>query len=172
MPRTNRLPAAPRGMPIVLVAVLALIGCAAVFRTNASAQDPGTRTVTFNELDKGSKFTHIRNTKTRYPQANSQGDLLAFTNPLADASGKRIGKLHVGCTTTTGARSFPKSTLTCLAVVVLRDGTLTLQTNTSPGIPTTTGAVTGGTGAYANARGVFVSNDTKSGADDTLTLTR
>jgi hypothetical protein len=30
--------------------------------------------------------------------------------------------------------------------------------------------VTGGTGAYANARGVVVSKDTDAGADDTVTL--
>ncbi len=171
MSPANRLLSARRGMPIALVAGLALIGADGGFRTNASAQDPGTRTVTFKELDKGSKFTHIRNTKTRYRQANSQGDLLAFTNPLTGASGKHAGTLHVACTTTTGARSFLKSTITCLAVVVLGDGTLTVQTNASPGSARTTGAVTGGTGAYANARGVFVSNHTSSGADDTVALT-
>ena len=42
--------------------------------------------------------------------------------------------------------------------MTLADGTLTLQANTTPNSRTTTGAVTGGTGAYANARGVFVSD--------------
>lgn len=96
--------------------------------------------------------------------------MIASTNPLADATGKRIGKASLDCTTTTGARNFLKSTLTCVAVFALRDGTLTLQANTSPGKPTTTGAVTGGTGAYANARGVFASKETNAGADDTITL--
>jgi hypothetical protein len=45
-----------------------------------------------------------------------------------------------------------------------------VQANSSPGSPTTTGAVTGGTGAYANARGVFVSTARQGGSDDTITL--
>jgi hypothetical protein len=33
-----------------------------------------------------------------------------------------------------------------------------------------TGAITGGTGAYANARGVFVAKDKRTGTQDTITL--
>jgi hypothetical protein len=111
----------------------------------ASAQ--GGRTLTLTELEKGSTFTHIRNTKTKSPRANSLGDVLAFTYPLADGSGQVVGKLHVDCVTTIGARNFRKSVLTCSGVADLRDGMLTVQANTRPGDATTTGAVTGGTGA-------------------------
>ena len=45
-----------------------------------------------------------------------------------------------------------------------------IQTNSSPGRETTTGAVIGGTGAYAGARGVLVSRSGRGGADDTITL--
>ena len=38
------------------------------------------------------------------------------------------------------------------------------------GKPTVTGAVTGGTGAYANARGTVVSNEGPKGSVSTLTL--
>jgi hypothetical protein len=154
----------------VLVAVLGVLAAVVMLRSSASAQEPGTRTLTLKELEKGSTFTHIRNTKGAPRQSNLQGDLLAFTNPLADASGKRVGKISVSCTTTTGARNFLKSTLTCVGVLTLADGTLTVQANSSPGSPTTTGAVTGGTGAYANARGVFASTEAQGGADDTITL--
>ena len=34
----------------------------------------------------------------------------------------------------------------------------------------TNGAVTGGTGAYANARGVFTSTEDRSGSQTTITL--
>jgi hypothetical protein len=44
----------------------------------------------------------------------------------------------------------------------------TVQGNNRPGVATTTGAVTGGTGSYANARGVFVANDVS--GDLTVTL--
>lgn len=154
----------------VLVAVLIALAAAVALRSSASAQAPAPRTLTFTEVQKGSTFTHIRNTKTKSERSNSLGDLIVFANPLADASGKKIGKLHVTCTTTVGSRDFLKSTLTCAGVVVLPDGTLTIAANSSPGNSTTTGTVTGGTGAYAGARGVFVSHETKTAITDTVTL--
>lgn len=154
---------------VLLIAVLAALAAVVVVLSSASAQAPG-RTLTFKELDKGSTFIHIRNTKTKSQRANSMGDVIAFTNPLADASGKRIGKLYAHCTTTVGNRSFLKSTITCAIVVVLGDGTLTGQANVKLAAPATTGAITGGTGAYAGARGVVVSKPTDVGSDTTVTL--
>jgi hypothetical protein len=154
----------------VAVAVPVLAIGVVLLGSGSPAQSQTTRTLTFKELEKGSTFTHIRNTKGKSPRANSAGDLLAFTNPVADPTGVVVGKLHVSCTTTVGARNFLKSTLTCLGVLSLRDGTLTLQANSSPGIPTTTGAVTGGTGAYANVRGVYVSKEARGGSDTTISL--
>jgi hypothetical protein len=158
-------------LALVLLAagLVAAIASLAV-RSSASAQNPTGRTLTFSELDRGATFIHIRNTKTKSRSANSQGDVLAFSSPLVDAAGARIGKVQWACTTTIGARDFTKSTATCHGVAALRDGTLTFQFNLSPSAATTTGAVTGGTGAYANARGVVVSKDTDAGADDTVTL--
>lgn len=75
------------------------------------------------------------------------GDLIVFTNPLADPAGKVVGRIHVQCVTTTGSSNFLKSKLTCGGVMALPGGTMTLQAMTSPGTPTTTGAITGGTGA-------------------------
>jgi hypothetical protein len=156
--------------PIALLTVPGLAAIALALGSGASAQDPGTRTLTLKELEKGSTFTHIRNTKTKSSRANSQGDILAFTNRLADESGQAVGKLSADCTTTTGASNFLKSTVTCVGVVALRDGSLMFQVNLTPGRPTIVGAVTGGTGSYANARGVFVSEEAKSGSVDTITL--
>jgi hypothetical protein len=150
------------------LAALALAGIVALLGTGASAQDPGSRTLTFKTLEKGATFTHVRNTKPKSDQANSTGDVIVFTNPLADASGNVVGKQYVDCTTTKGARNFLHSTTTCTGVIDLRDGTLTLQANSKPGVPITHGAVTGGTGAYSGARGVFVANDKT--ADTTITL--
>jgi hypothetical protein len=153
-----------------LAVLLGLLAAILVLRSSASAQDPGERTLTVTELERGGTFTHIRNTKGAKRQSNLQGDVLAFTNRLADSSGKRIGKISVSCTTTTGARNFLNSTLTCVGVVTLADATLTLQANISPNSRITTAAVTGGTGAYANARGVLVSTEGRSGSQDTITL--
>jgi len=93
-----------------------------------------------------------------------------FTNRIADASGKVIGKNHAVCATTVGARSFPKSAITCQGTVVLGDGTMTWQGAFKVGGSSTTSAITGGTGAYANARGVVVSEPDRGGARDTITL--
>lgn len=157
---------------VPLLALPALVGAAVLIGPGASAQSPGARTLSFTGLEKGSTFKHIRNTTTKKPRSNLQGDLLVFTNRMADDSGQVLGRMHVTCVTTTGARNFLKSVATCSGVVALKDGTLTLQANVSPGNPTTAGAVTGGTGAYANARGVFVSEEARGGgSQDTITLT-
>jgi len=136
----------------------------------AAAQDPAARTLAFTELEKGSTFTHVRNTKTKSQRSNNQGDLIVFTNPIADGSGKVVGKLQIQCVTTTGSPNFLKSTAACTGSMVIPGGTLTLQALVRPGVAATNGAITGGTGAYANARGTFVSVERKGGSDDTITL--
>jgi hypothetical protein len=157
----------------ILAAILALGALAAatlLVGPGASAQSPNGRTLTFTELEKGATFKHVRNTKPKSPRANSLGDVLVFTNPLADASGQVVGKLHASCATTVGAGNFLKSAIACNGAVVLRDGTLTWQAAFKVGASTVTGAITGGTGAYANARGVLTSKEDRSGTHDTFTL--
>lgn len=137
---------------------------------DSKAQAPTTRTILVKELEKGSTFKQVANTRSASGQALATADLIVFTNPLADAAGKRVGKLYVTCTTTVGNKSFLKATLTCTAVMTVADGSLSVVTNTSPGSTTTTGAVVGGTGVYAAAQGVLVSKRVKGGSDDTITL--
>jgi hypothetical protein len=155
---------------LTLGLALPAVAAAAVLGSSASAQSPAPAPLTLTELDRGSTFTHIRNTKTSSERSNSQGDLIVFTNPLADASGDVVGRLHVSCVTTTGARDFRKSVMTCGGIMVLRGGTLTLQASVSPNGSRTTGAITGGTGSYANARGVFTSQPRGRNSVDTITL--
>ncbi len=159
-------------MPRILIVALALgaIAAATLLGSGASAQSPGGRTLSLTELEKGSTFKHVRNSKPKSPRANSLGDVLVFTNPVADASGHVVGKFHASCATTVGARNFLKSVITCAVSYVLRDGTLTAQGTFRVGAPTGTAAITGGTGAYANARGVLVSSNDRSGSHDTITL--
>jgi hypothetical protein len=153
-----------------LAILLGLLAAVLVLRSSASAQDPGTRTLTLRETERGGTFTHIRNTKGAKRQSNLAGDVLAFSNPVVDAAGKKIGRTSVSCVTTTGSRNFMKSALTCHGVTQLPDGSLTMQAILAPNDPETTGAVTGGTGAYANARGVFTSTEDASGSQTTITL--
>ena len=156
----------------ILAAILALgaLAAAALLGPGASAQSPAGRTINLTELEKGSTFKHVRNTKTKSGRSNPLGDIIVFTNPLADASGRAVGRLHGACITTVGAREFPKSVITCDGSLVLRDGTLTWQGAFKVGASTVTGAITGGTGAYANARGAFVSKTDRTGKHDTITL--
>jgi hypothetical protein len=153
-----------------LAVLLGLLAAFLVLRSSASAQDPGTRTITLRETERGGTFSHIRNTKGASRRSNLAGDVIVFTNPIVDAAGKRIGKTSVGCVTTTGSRNFMKSALTCHGITELADGALMLQAIVAPNAPVTTGAVTGGTGAYANARGVFTNRADESGSQTTITL--
>ena len=172
MPATlHTRPSTRRRAAALLAATAAAATTAVVVLSSASAQAPATRTLSFRELDKGSTYMHVRNTRTASQQSNSQGDLIVFTNPVADASGTRIGKLHAQCVTTVGARDFRKSTIACTAILHLRDGDLMGQFIARVAGTATTGAITGGTGAYANARGVIVSKHTQAGSNDTITLT-
>jgi hypothetical protein len=157
-------------MPIrstaALVALLGLLATVLMLRSSASAQDSGARTFTVRETERGATFTHIRNTKRAPRHSNLAGDVRVFTNPIVDASGKRIGKTSASCVTTTGARNFMKWTMTCAGVMELADGSLTLQVS----IKVDERVVTGGTGAYANARGVITSTAVQGGTQDVITL--
>ena len=155
---------------ILAAIALAALAAVALVGPGASAQDPAGRTITFTELEKGSTFKHVRSTKPKSAQSNLLGDSIVFTNRIVDPSGKVIGKNHAVCATTVGARSFPKSVITCQGSVVLGDGTMTWQGAFKVGGSTSTSAITGGTGAYANARGVVVSKQDRDGTHDTITL--
>jgi hypothetical protein len=158
-------------MPSGAVVLTALCIAATGVWIASSAADSPTKaptTLTFKEVDRDATFSHIRNTDGP-KRANLQGDLFASVSPLEDEAGNRIGRLHLACTTTDGARNFLKSEMTCTSIAALGDGTITAQFIDKLD-RTTVGAVTGGTGAYANTSGTFVSQATKGGAVDTITF--
>jgi hypothetical protein len=173
MSPTARVAGRP-GVRIVLILVAA--GAATVafaFGSSASAQAP--TTLSFKELSKGSTFAFVDNapkSKAKGEPSASVGDVLVFTNPLVDAGGKRVGRLYVHCTAVVAARRANQATYGCEGAVGLRGGALTIQflLGSSNIDRTVTATVTGGSGVYANARGVIVSKTTKTGADDTVTL--
>ena len=153
-----------------LVAVAA-IGCALVLGSAASAQGP--TALAFKELSKGSTFAFVDQaplSKGKGEPSASAGDLIVFTNPLVDATGKRLGRLYMHCTAVVAARRADNASYACEGVVMLGGGTLSIQTFLAHAGATVHGTVTGGTGAYANARGTLHSRPTKTGADDTVTL--
>lgn len=163
-------PTAHRRIAAIALTGVGLAAAATTLDHTASAQAPATRTVVLHELAKGSTFSHIRNTKGASRRSNQAGDVITFTNPVDDDTGKRVGRLAAACVTTTGNRDFSKSTITCQIVYTLRDGTVTVSANALIGADTNTGAITGGTGAYQGARGSLTSAGGKTGDTDTFTL--
>jgi hypothetical protein len=158
--------------PVSRRVIAAAAGASAlVLSSAASAQAP--TTLTFKELNKGSTFAFVDSapmSKATGEPTASLGDRIVFTNPLVNTAGKRIGRLYSHCTAVVAARQASSATFACEGVVVLGSGTLTIQAFLAHAGATVTGTVTGGTGTYANARGVLVSKQTKSGADDVITL--
>src|SRR5829696_1640937 len=92
-PRRSSMPT-PRSIAVAL-ALPAVAAAAFALTTGAQAQQaPATTTLSFKELERGSTFTHVRNTKGRPPRANTQGDVIVFTNRLAAGDGAVAGRLH------------------------------------------------------------------------------
>jgi Allene oxide cyclase barrel like domain len=167
----------PVPVPVALprfarAAVSLAIGMGAlVLGSSASAQ--GAKTLTFKELDRGATFAFVDNaptSKAKGEPSASIGDAIVFTNPLTDRAGKRVGRLFVHCTAVVAARQANKAAFSCEGIMVVDGGTLSVQAFLPKAGATVHGAVTGGTGTYANARGTLVSRPTKAGADDTITL--
>jgi hypothetical protein len=134
------------------------------------------RTITFRELNKGSRFAYIDNPPRNAKHAKpvfSMGDQIVISDPLADASGK-IGELRATCTATKAAPAPRGNSLNavhpfCAGALVTKKGTLFVQA-VDAGAKATKGAVVGGTGAYVGARGTFRSKSTKSGSNDVVKL--
>ena len=90
-----------------------------------------------------------------------------FSTPLRDAAGKPFGRLRATCFITKGG-TIARLHGDCLGVYSLPNGQLWGTATTGERV--TNGVILGGTGAYAGMHGSFVSTDTKTGADDTITL--
>jgi hypothetical protein len=159
----------------IIALAAAGLTAAAVAAPVLAQSSVGGQTLTFRELNKGSRFQYIdnapRNKHNRRP-VFSVGDQLVLANPLADASGK-IGELRALCTITKKAPASDAGLNAgrpfCTGGFVLKTGTVFVET-TDAGTRTTEGAVVGGTGAYVGARGTFTSTTTKSGSNDVVNL--
>ena len=140
----------------------------------ATAQSDNGQTLTFKELNKGSTFKFIDNPpRAKNPRrpSVSAGDAFVVTTPLASNAGKHIGRLQATCTFTKGASSPNKAaSAICYGVFSLKAGQLDALVSTTSLEQGVSGAIIGGTGAYAGARGTFKSVTTKTGDNDTITL--
>jgi hypothetical protein len=155
------------------LAVLVVAVGAAVTINALSASGDVVQTISFKEVDKGSTFSYVdnppRNPAHKKPTF-SAGDEFVFTSPI---KGGKTGELRAKCTAEHKApgtdAGFNKSHPLCTGAFVLNDGTIFVAVAMGQN-KVTHGAVQGGTGAYANARGTFTSTSTKSGSDDVVTL--
>jgi hypothetical protein len=166
VPVSVALPRFARGAVALAIGV-----CALVLGSSASAQ--GAKTLTFKELNHGTTFAFVDNaptSKAKGEPSASIGDAIVFTNPLTDRVGKRVGRLFVHCTAVVAARHANKAAFSCEGIMVVDGGTLSVQAFLPNAGATVHGTVTGGTGAYSNARGTLLSRPTTAGADDTITL--
>jgi hypothetical protein len=149
--------------PVILATALGVAVLAAV-----PARGDDKTTITFKETNKGSTFRFVDNAP--HGRRPSTGDVLVFSNPLVSATGARRGTLRASCTITgSSAKATPAL---CYGVYAFKEGQLAAVVSTANlSGKTTEGAIIGGTRAYAGARGSFSSTTTKTGANDTITLT-
>jgi len=154
---------------IRLAAPLAAVGLvAAIAAPGGSAQTPTGTTLSLTEKNDGGSSAFIDNTPRSRGERPAAGDQIVFSNPIYDAAGtKRQGSLTATCTVWRTTKS-GEPPLICSAVYALPGGDLVVSGRLTPG--TQHLAVTGGTGAYAGARGTVDSAETKTGFADTIRL--
>jgi hypothetical protein len=161
---------------IRLSTVAALISSVVLLLAFAGNAAAATRTITFQELEKGSTFAFIDNAPTSelrhgFPVKISAGDQFVGTNPLA-SGGKKIGELRTLCVATksVSAKNFDAAGFICSGTFTF-GGQGTLVASAVIGSHSgTEGAIVGGTGIYANARGTFVTKEGKGTSTVTVNL--
>jgi len=139
---------------IVCLAAAAIL--AAVLASTGSAQQPTGRTFTLIEHDDSEAFGDVapRSSNQQNPRL-SGGDMHVFTSKLFDEDNHNVGSVFAQCITVRGGRTFLQARFQCSATLILRDGTLAVNSafrgsQRDEDVPS---AVTGGTGAYEGARG-------------------
>jgi hypothetical protein len=151
-----------RPRPLIAAAVVAAaVTTASVLAAGGSAQAPGSRTLVFNEGQRGSTFKFVDNPprsrgRTERTTTISMGDIFVFTNPLINGAGQRSGVLYATCVAARGGR-VDSAFVLCHGVAKLRDGDIALEVATRISDSEVTGSIIGGTGAYNGARGTFTS---------------
>jgi hypothetical protein len=145
----------------VLAALVSCCALLAAFASTAAAIAPVQ--IEFKEPEKGGTFAFIDQApKTTFgkhgePKLISAGDELVITTPVLE-NGKKIGHLQATCTATKTSNNFIAASFECFGTYVLKGGTMVASTTLGSG-KSNEGAILGGTGIYANARGTFVTTE-------------
>jgi hypothetical protein len=158
-----------RRTTIIAGSAVAALAAAGVLAVSGGAEAPTGQTIQVVEKGGIEKFV---DTAPRAKRAFdvSAGDAFLFSSPLFNAANKRVGTLDARCDFTKGGKT---ARGICEGVFDLADGDLLLSARVATS-GNVTGAIVGGTGAYAGARGTFTSVDRPGGdnapSDDTITL--
>lgn len=160
----------PNAKPLIAALAATAVTAAAVAVIPAQGETPApatTQTLTFLSTQKQHDFL----VQSQRAHKESIGDRYVFTSTLHQAA-QTAGRVEGDCLAVDSAYEV----LNCQLVVFLRDGLLTLHGArvTRRSIPVAGGrrddyAITGGTGAYANASGTMTRKEGARG--DTLTFT-
>ena len=138
-----------------------------ILTLDASAKTAGPQPTTLHLVEKGGGLRFVDNApKAKHQYDFSAGDIVIVTRNLSEVTGKKVGSLRLICVAVSPAVQ------QCSGTEALAAGTLEVA-GISAHAPATTVAITGGTGAYAGARGTSVSKDRTGNADiadQTITL--
>ena len=132
---------------ISIITIGAAAAATAALATTSPAQPAGPPSGELHLVARGGSVTLVDHPPMQHSRHHppSRGDGLILTEKVFDpATGDRIGRSHTACTVIDASHS----RLQCTGTVVLPQGELALQ-----GGDRTPIAVTGGTGAFAGARG-------------------
>lgn len=143
-----------RRTPVISAAIVAVLAAGGILAVSGGAQAPTGQTIQFTERGGNEKYVDVAPRAKRRFQFGA-GDSFLFSNRLFDGANKRVGRLDVRCSITVGGRS---ARGTCVGVFALPDGDLHAAARLSTASETN-GAITGGTRAYAGARGTFKTVD-------------
>jgi hypothetical protein len=156
------------GTVAVLTSCFAIVGSASAASTTLIFEEPE-RGATFAFIDHAPKIGGVRG--VRAPKKFSSGDEFIFTNRL-EVAGKTVGKLRGVCTATqtSSLKNIQGAGFLCNAQARIPGGTLFLVTPFTEGATGPEGAVIGGTGKYAGARGSFVIKQGRNSSTNTITL--
>ena len=158
---------------IVIASLVAALATGAILAVSGGAQSPQGRTIEL--VTKNFRFSAVDNPpRSRRPDAPpSAGDTFVISALVTNRAGRRRGSFDATCSVTHGGR---RARGVCEGVYALADGEIHLLARLDfSDEGNAAGSIVGGTGAYAGARGTFVSRDRRGErggdpSDDTLTL--
>ena len=151
----------PTALAATATAAIA-VAVAVALPVSGQAQSAGEQTIELTARTTGVRIVDLA------PRGRvSAGDVLVSTNRLTNAAGAPAGTAHMLCGVTRPARTFERATFQCAGTQRLNDGTLSFSLVARLGADRViTAAITGGTGAYAGARGSVVNTERSENVSD------